>query len=281
MESLAPFQVFGIADANRDGRLDVAGTVSNGVAGPTVSLGTNSGKASYGWLDVRPRAAKSVGDGRINSFGLGGEIQVRAGLLVQKQVIAGPVVHFGLGTHNGADVARVVWPNGTAQAEFNTKANVAIAAEQRLKGSCPFIYAFDGSEIRFVTDFLWRSPLGLRINAQDTAGVGQTEDWIKIRGDQLAPREGNYDLRMTAELWETHFWDHVSLMVVDHPSGTEVFVDERFARKPPTLKVHATGRVRPVKSARDDRGDDVHDVVRAGRPLSRHLRPGLLSGRHA
>ena len=40
--------------------------------------------------------------------------------------------------------------------------------------------------MRFVTDFLWRSPLGLRINAQDTAGVAQTEDWVKIRGDQLA-----------------------------------------------------------------------------------------------
>src|SRR6185436_17421850 len=102
----------------------------------------------------------------------------------------------------------------------------------------------DGSAIRFVTDFLWRSPLGLRINAQDTAGVGQTEDWIKIRGDQLAPvspTEFEYDIRLTAELWETHYWDHVSLMVVDHPEDTEVFVDERFARKPPALKVHATG----------------------------------------
>ena len=81
------------------------------------------------------------------------------------------------------------------------------------------MFAFDGSEVRFVTDFLWRSPLGLRINAQDTAGVAQTEDWIKIRGDQLAPRDGYYDLRITAELWETHYFDHVSLMVVDHPDG--------------------------------------------------------------
>ena len=85
--------------------------------------------------------------------------------------------------------------------------------------------------MRFVTDFLWRSPLGLRINAQDTAGVTQTEDWVKIRGDQLAPSNGVYDVRITAELWETHFIDHVSLMVVDHPAGTEVFVDERFARE--------------------------------------------------
>ena len=71
----------------------------------------------------------------------------------------------------------------------------------------------------FVTDFLWRSPLGLRINAQDTAGVSQTEDWVRIAGDQLRPRDGVYDVRITAELWETHFFDHVSLLVVDHPGG--------------------------------------------------------------
>ena len=90
--------------------------------------------------------------------------------------------------------------------------------------------------MRFVTDFLWRSPLGLRINAQDTAGVSQTEDWVKIRGDQLVPRDGSYDVRITAELWETHFVDHVSLMV-GRSSGRhlEVFVDERFAQESPAL----------------------------------------------
>ena len=44
-----------------------------------------------------PGAAKAVGDGRINSFGIGGEVQVRAGLLVQKQVIAGPVAPLRAG----------------------------------------------------------------------------------------------------------------------------------------------------------------------------------------
>src|SRR5690606_39825672 len=67
-----------------------------------------------------------------------------------------------------------------------------------------------------------------RSNAADTAGVTQTEDWIRIGGDQLAPRNGVYDVRITAELWETHYIDHVALMVVDHPADVEVFVDERF-----------------------------------------------------
>ena len=89
--------------------------------------------------------------------------------------------------------------------------------------------------MKFVTDFIWRSPLGLRINAQDTAGVVQTRDWVKIRGDQLEARDGFYNLRITADLWETHFFDEIELMTVDHPRGTEIIVDERFAIPPPPL----------------------------------------------
>ena len=114
-------------------------------------------------------------------------------------------------------MTRIVWPNGVPQAEFDPGVDQPIVAEQRLKGSCPWVFADDGTGLQFVTDFLWRSPLGLRINAQDTAGVTQTEDWVKIRGDQLVARDGAYDVRISAELWETHFVDHVSLMVVDHP----------------------------------------------------------------
>ena len=77
----------------------------------------------------------------------------------------------------------------------------------------------------------------------------QTEDWVKIRGDQLAPRDGYYDLRITAELWETHYFDHSRSLVVDHPAGTEVFVDERFAAPPPALEVYTTGAAAPVRRA--------------------------------
>src|SRR5690606_22760124 len=126
-----------------------------------------------------------------------------------------------------------------------------VSTPQRLKGSCPWVFTFDGEGMRFVTDFIWRSPLGLSINAQETAGVMTTEDWVKIGGDELVPRDGYYDIRITAELWESHFFDHVSLLVVDHPADQEVFVDERFAFPPPPLAVQATEPLRPVAGAWD------------------------------
>lgn len=252
-------RILAIADLNADGRLDLVGLSRDGQP----SRGLGKGSREYHWQVIRPRGARTFGDGRINSFGIGGEVEVRAGLLVQKQAITEPVLHFGLGDRPDTDVARIVWPNGTAQAEFAAPADREILAEQRLKGSCPFLYAFDGSKIRFVTDFIWRSPLGLRINAQDTAGVAQTEDWVKIRGDQLAPRDGFYDIRITGELWETHYWDHIALLVIDHPRETEVFVDERFARRPPPMAVQPTGPLYPVAYARDDRGRDVTEQVAA------------------
>jgi hypothetical protein len=223
---------------------------------------------------MRPRAQPTAGDQRINSFGVGGEIEIRSGLLRQKQMISGTVVHFGLGTRDRIDVARIVWPNGIMQADFDQGADEAVVAEQRLKGSCPWVFTYDGAGMRFVTDFLWRSPLGLRINAQDTAGVTQTEDWVKIRGDQLVARDGAYDVRITAELWETHFVDYVSLMVVDHPADQDVFVDERFAREAPKLAVRTTTHPRPIARAWDERGNDVTDLVSArdGRYLATFAR---------
>jgi Tfp pilus assembly protein PilF len=249
-------EIFTVVDLNNDGQLDLVG-LSNGRPARWLGHGTKG----YHWQVFRPRAQAMAGDQRINSFGVGGELEIRSGLLIEKQPIAGTSVHFGLGTRAGIDVARILWPNGVVQADFDQGADQVMVAEQRLKGSCPWVFTYDGQGMRFVTDFLWRSPLGLRINAQDTAGVSQTEDWVKIRADQLLPRDGSYDVRITAELWETHFVDHVALMSVDHPANLEVFVDERFAKESPALQVHAMTAPRAVAKAADDAGRDVTELV--------------------
>ena len=254
-----------VVDLNGDGWLDFVG-LQDGAAVQILGRGT----AGYQWQEIRPRAQVAAGDQRINSFGIGGEIEVRSGLLVQKQVISGAPVHFGLGMHPFVDVTRIVWPNGVMQADFDFETGQVVIADQRLKGSCPWLFAYDGTQMRFVTDFLWRSPLGLRINAQETSSLKQTEDRIVLRGEQLVPRDGQYDLRITAELWETLFFDAVSLMVVDHPEETEIYIDERFAAEPVPLGTYTVGTARPVQQAWDDTGADVTSIVdtRDGRYLA-------------
>jgi tetratricopeptide (TPR) repeat protein len=256
-----------VVDINGDGKLDLIGLPrealeANSASARPIQL-INRGQKNYRWQTIRTRAAKSTGDQRINSFGIGGEIEVRSGLLTQKQVITSQVVHFGLGEHTETDVARIVWPNGSVQAEFELKSDQAVLAEQRLKGSCPALFAWDGQQMSFVKDCApWSPALGLHINAQALASIDQTEEWFKVSGERLVPREGYYDLRVTAELWETFYIDHYSLLAVDHPEGTEIFADERCAAPPPRLKIYATAGPKPFASAKDDRGQDVSAVVR-------------------
>jgi hypothetical protein len=191
-------------------------------------------------------------------------VEIRAGLLNQKQPIDSPVVHFGLGNHKQTDVARIVWPNGSVQAEFELKSDAIIRAQQRLKGSCPSLFAWTGREMKFVKDSApWSPALGLHINAQTVAQVKQTEEWFKIPGESLQPKNNGYDLRVTAELWETFYIDHYALRAVDHPEGTEIYTDERCSIPPPPLKIYTTSEPQPFASALDDRGADVSAVVKA------------------
>ena len=76
-----------VADANADGRLDLIGVSADGRG----FVASARGSKNYHWQLIRPRAANATGDQRINSFGVGGEMEIRAGLLVQKQLVAGPL----------------------------------------------------------------------------------------------------------------------------------------------------------------------------------------------
>ncbi len=256
-----PGGVAAVADLTGNGRLDLLALDKS----RPVRL-VNKGTKAYHWQVIRPHAIEGpsvAGDQRINSFGIGGEIELRSGTLVQKRPITEPQVHFGLGERHKPDLLRILWTNGTFQAEFDLAVDAVVGAQQRLKGSCPFLFTWDGKEIRFVTDFLWSTPLGMYINAQDNGPFAQTTEWVKVRGDQLVPRDGYYDVRVQANLWETHFYDYMAMMVVDHPPNTEVFVDERFFFTPTPLQVYVTEPPHAIAHAWDDRGKDVTEIVRA------------------
>ena len=258
--AVGPDLVFDAVDLDGNGRLALLGLAHDGRA----LRATSRGAKRYHWQVVRPHAAQAYGDQRVNPFGVGGEMEIRSGFLVQKQLMTGPVVRFGLGEQTATDVIRVIWPNGSISAEFEAKADQEIVTEQRLKGSCPFLFAWNGREIAFVKDAVpWGSAIGLRINTIGSARIAATQEWFKIGRDQLVPHDGYYDLRFTAELWEVYYYDYLALMTVDHPPGTEVFVDERFVIPPARLAITTVETPRPIARAVDDTGRDVTDILRA------------------
>lgn len=251
---------FAAADVDNSGHLDLLGLDANGQPVKAVNHGTKN----YHWQVVRTRAVTATGDQRINSFGVGGVVQIRSGLLLQAQAITGPEEHFGLGDWTETDVARILWPNGVVNAEFALHGDQEVLAEQRLKGSCPFLFAWDGKEMRFVKDTVpWGSAIGLRINNLGPARIAATQEWYKIPRQDLVPRDGAYDLSITGELWETYYYDWLQLMTVDHPEGTAIFTDERFVIPPVKLAVTATDLPHPIARAVDDRGNDVTSVLQS------------------
>src|SRR5688500_13000173 len=208
-----------------------------------------------------------TGSGKNNTFGVGAKLELRAGSLYQTRVSSGGPIHFGLGPHLKADVLRVEWPNGVPQTIYFPGTDQDVVEGEMLKGSCAFAYTWDGERFRFVTDAMWRSalgmPLGLMGSTSAFAPAGASQEYVRIPGDALKPRDGRYVLQLTEELWETAYADEVKLIAVDHPDSVDVFVDERFV--PPgavTLRLHQIARRDLPLSAVDERGNDVLPALR-------------------
>jgi cytochrome c-type biogenesis protein CcmH/NrfG len=212
-----------------------------------------------------------TGAGKNNDFGIGSKLEVRAGDLYQTRVVTAPVTHFGLGPHLKADVIRIEWTNGVPQTVFFPGTDQDVIENEVLKGSCAFLYTWDGTRFRFVTDVMWRSALGMPMglmaggmsNVAAYAPAGASQEYLRISGDALKPRNGKYTLQLTEELWETAFADQLELLAVDHPDSVQVFVDEKFVPPGPVaLKMFEITHPRPPVSAVDDRGNDVLPALR-------------------
>ena len=172
------------------------------------------------------------------------------------------MIHFGLGQRLKADVMRIIWTNGAPQNLFFPGSDQDIVEEQMLKGSCPFLYAWNGERFEFVKDILWRSalgmPMGIMAGEMAYAFANSTEEYMKIPGDALVAKDGDYTLQITMELWETSYYDEFKLRVVDHPAEAEIYVDEKFITPPyPPDRIYSVSDRRKPLSAVDGEGNDL------------------------
>jgi hypothetical protein len=237
------------ADLDDDGDLDL---VTSGPEG--LHLLKNRGGNRNASLVVRLRGLVE-GNSKNNLFGIGSTLELWAGDAYQFREVTEPVTHLGLGGIERADLLRVVWTNGVPDNRFDPESNQDLVEEQELKGSCPFLYAWDGEGFRFVTALLWGAPLGMPL-APGVWAPADPAELVAIEG--LVPRDGAYHLRVTEELWEAAFFDHLRLWVVDHPRDVEVASSLRIVpgRVLGEAVLGSRGLRAPV-AARDGRGDNV------------------------
>jgi len=145
-------------------------------------------------------------------------------------------------------------------------ADQAIIEAQTLKGSCPFLYTWNGKEYVFAKDIIWRSALGMPLGIMGgTTKYGfadASDDFIRIPGEMLQPKDGKYSIQVTSELWETIYMDQIQLLAVDHPDSVDIYVPEQFTPPPfPGCKIYQVSQKHFPVSAVDTNGENVLSVI--------------------
>ena len=102
---------------------------------------------------------------------------------------------------------RVIWSNGVPQNRIEPESRELIVEPQRLKGSCPSLYTWNGDRYEFVTHLMTRSAIGALTETGAPAFPDAANDYVKIRGDQLRRQGNKYVLRVVEELWDAVYMD--------------------------------------------------------------------------
>lgn len=225
-------------------------------------------------LDFEGVIRNDLQAGWSNLEGRGALAEVKSGPFWQMRRVGSPQGYaagaptrlvFGVGDAPHADFVRMLWPDGVQQGVLDVPVGApqVILEEQRRPDSCPLLFSWDGERYAFVTDFIGAGGVGFLI-APGVYGASDPSESVKVPSDLVAPDEDGFlRFKFVEPMQEVCYLDTADLVVVDHPGGTAVFPEERFAGEPPfpqgRLLVHER-EIIPV-AARDESGTDVLDAV--------------------
>ena len=255
LEALERPKALAAADFDGNGMVDLVAAGSDG----TLRLLRNRTATPNRWMRVALTGVKNL------KLAPGAEVEVKAGARYQKKIYQGYPLHFGLGRDEQVDTVRITWPNGLIQNEARRPAGASYAFEeaQRLSGSCPMIFTWNGEEFEFITDVLGVAPLGASSGDGEYFPV-DNDEYVQIPGEALATVDGRYEIRVTEELREVAFLDAVRLIALDHPEAVEIFTNDKFKGPPfPEFRLFGVERRIHPRAARDHRGTDVGHLVAA------------------
>ena len=236
-------------DFDGDGKVDLAAIAADG----TLHVFENRTVTPNNWLRVAIAGIKNM------KLAPGATVEVKAGASYQKKIYHSVPLLFGLAAYKNVDTVRITWPNGLIQNEPKQPVTTALNFKeaQRLSGSCPMIFAWNGKRFEFITDVLGVAPLGASSGDGNYFPVNHSE-YIRIPGESLVEKKGIFEIRITEELREVSYLDRIQLMALDHPAGEEIFTNDKFKSPQfPEFRLYGVEkRIYPV-AARDSNGRDV------------------------
>lgn len=234
------------ADFDGDGKTDLAGVTSGGA----VLRLLNRTPTRYYWAGVHLNGVKNL------KLAYNSEVEIKAGPHYQKLLYRGVPLLFGLHTISEIDTVRITWPNGLIQNEVRQRANTVLRYQeaQRLSGSCPMIWTWNGDGFEFITDVLGVAPLGASAGSGKYFPVDHDE-YVFVEAGKLKPRNGKLEVRVTEELAEVTYLDQVELVALDHPADLEVFTNDKWKSPPyPAFRLFgARSRIYPRRALEDGR----------------------------
>lgn len=191
--------------------------------------------------------------------GLMTQMEVRLGSNYAYAQSSGGVQRLGIGKSSYVEILRLEWTNGFIENKIKIDAAVApyvFKESERISGSCPSLFVWNGEKFDYLTDTFISGPMGVPLDRGVYFPVRDRE-MLVIPGDRVKLRNGMLDIRFTEELHETVFIDRARLEVVDHPAGTDVYPHSRLApAPPPTEPFYTVGDlVAPVSAIGSDGSD--------------------------
>jgi tetratricopeptide (TPR) repeat protein len=213
-----------------------------------------------------------------NKSAIGTKVEIFAGGLWQKWEVPGASGYLGqgsghilagLGSWDQPVIVRLLWPTGVPQDELNiapkegaSRAAVEVKELDRRGSSCPVVFAWNGQKYEFITDTIGAAVIGHWVSPY-AHNIPDPDEWVKVEGAQLQPKDGYLSLRLGEPMEEVNFVDQARLVAIDHPAGTQVFPNERFKNDPPfsATKTIFTRQSHPVAAAWDANGQDVTALI--------------------
>ncbi len=276
-----------------DGRVMASDEEALATAG-FVALDPNRGPSIVGWSPGVGPIAWQPGSGRFpfaairlsgldddansmrtNASGIGARVAARVGsrwtVIDTYRSQSGPgqslqPVLVGLGGMPAVDFVALDWSDAVFQTEMGLAPDAVhtIVETQRQISSCPVLFAWDGEEFSFVTDFLGVGGMGHAIGPGEYAEPRPWEN-VLLPQSSIRPRDGRILLKLSEPMEEAAYIDAVRMVAYDLPPKWHMTLDERMhiLGVPPTGRPVVYRTIAAPVQAYNERGDDVTDAMAA------------------